>query len=131
MIRAAYFVEIPPDTEWYEVDALTDAELSELHAVRHQDWIDQADRNELSKVAARKRLPLRLQPSNWFPPILWGHDRSGPFTILEGNKRLTAYAGSGQTGLRIPVYVGLSSLACVFHFPDNCQVLMQDLAKWP
>jgi hypothetical protein len=129
MIRSLYFVELPPDTEWYEVHNLTDSELSELLAVNHQDWIDAADRNELAKVAARKNLPLRTQPATWEPPILWGHDRAGPFTILEGNNRLAAYVLSGQSGLKIPVFVGLSPLACVFHILDKCNFLMQDLIR--
>jgi hypothetical protein len=33
MIRNVFVVEIPPDTEWYEVHSLTDKELAELRVV--------------------------------------------------------------------------------------------------
>jgi hypothetical protein len=125
--RHVFSVEIPPDTEWYEVHDLTDTELGELHVVNYQEWNDPADKNELMKVAARKKIPLREPPSAWQPPILWGHSTAGPFTIIEGNTRLTAYAGSGQSGLHIPVLVGLSKMQCVWHILDSCQFLMQDL----
>ncbi len=84
-------------------------------------------KNELPKVAARKKLPLRVAPSSWERPILWGHDRNGPFTIIEGNNRLTAYAASGQSGLNIPAFIGLSTMRCVWHLSDNSGFLMQDL----
>jgi hypothetical protein len=106
--RCVFIVEIPPDTEWYVVHDLTDNELGELHVVNYQEWNEPEDKNELMKVAARKKIPLREPPSAWQPPILWGHSPTGPFTIIEGNKRLTAYAGSGQSDLRIPVVVGRS-----------------------
>jgi hypothetical protein len=35
VIRNVFMLEIPPDTEWFEVRNLNDAELSELHAVNH------------------------------------------------------------------------------------------------
>jgi hypothetical protein len=127
VIRNIYVLEIPPDTEWYEVASLTDADLAELHAVNHQTWTDANDRNELQSVAMRKRLAMSSDPSTWDPPILWGHDRSGPFTILEGNNRLTAYAGSGRTGLSIPVLVGLSAMKCVWHILDGATPLVGDL----
>jgi hypothetical protein len=46
-------------------------------------------------------------------------DQSAPFTILEGNHRLTADVRSGQSGLNIPVLVGLSKLSCVLHILDT------------
>jgi hypothetical protein len=127
MMRNVFVVEIPPDTEWYEVHSLTDDDLDELHVVNYQRWNDPADRNELRKVAARKRLPLQVLPANWEAPILLGHDRGGPFAIIEGNNRLTAYAGNRQLGLDIPVLIGLSPLRCFWNILDNCTFLMQDL----
>jgi hypothetical protein len=115
-----FFVEIPPDTEWYEVHNLTDHELGELHVVNYADWNDPGDKNELAKVAARKQIALREPPSSWEPPILWGHNNAGPFTIIEGNNRLTAYAASGQSGLNRPV-----PMQCVWHVLDNCEFLMR------
>jgi hypothetical protein len=127
LIRNVFVLEIPPDTEWYEVRTLTDAELSELHTVNHAGWNNAADRNELRNVAARKPIQLNAPPSNWDTPILWGHDRTGPFTIVEGNNRLTAYAGSGHSGLDIPVLVGLSAMRCHWHLLDNAPLLIYDL----
>ena len=127
MIRNLFLVEIPPDTEWHEVHTLTHTELPELRTVNYQHWNDPNDKNELPKVAARKKLPLRVAPSSWERPILWGHDRNGPFTIIEGNNRLTAYAASGQSGLNIPAFIGLSTMRCVWHLSDNSGFLIQDL----
>jgi hypothetical protein len=124
--RYPLLLEVPPDTEWFEVARLTDAEIPELRAINHQEWTDADDQNELAKVAARKRLPpLRSEPSSWESPILWGHDRTGPFTILEGNNRLTAYARSGRACLDIPVLVGLSPLKCHWHLLDGAGRLLQ------
>lgn len=129
MIRSLFLVEIPPDTAWYEVRNLTDDELGELRAVNYGDWTDPTEQNRLDRIAARKQLSLQVQPQNWDPPILWGHHRNGPFAILEGNNRLTAYAGSGRRDLDIPVFIGLSPMACIWHISDRCSSLMQDLVR--
>jgi hypothetical protein len=125
--RNLFVIEIPPDTNWYEVESLTDVDLAELHAVNHPDWTASSDQNELLSVARRKRLVLRDPPSDWNTPILWGHDKTGPFTILEGNNRLAAYAASGRSGLDIHVFVGLSPMRCIFHIHDECGPLIQDM----
>lgn len=53
-------------------------------------------------------------------PILWGHSRAGPFTIPQGNHKLTALSGSPHPkDFALAVYVGLSSAACYRHLPDN------------
>jgi hypothetical protein len=129
LIRNIFFTEIPLDTQWYEVEYLTDSELSnEVHAVSHADWNDPRDRNELPKLAARKQIELRAPPDTWDTPIVWGHNRDGPFTVLEGNKRLTAYVSSGQKGIKIPVFVGLSAIHCMWHIFDQYDtVLAADL----
>jgi hypothetical protein len=136
MYRNVFMVEIPPDTKWYVVRNLTDAELKELHVVNYHNFNDPGDKNELMKVAARKasveqtrneKIEPRSPPSDWEPPILWGHNKGGPFSIIEGNKRLIAYAASGQTGMDIPVLVGLSPLRCHWHILDNASLLMYDL----
>ena len=36
--RHVFSIEIPPDTEWYEVHDLTDTELGELHVVNYEEW---------------------------------------------------------------------------------------------
>ena len=117
--RDLFISHIPFTTIWYRVEFLTDTELSELYAVNHPDWIDSRDQNELRKVAVRKPLSLNEDWSLWEPPILIGHSKNGPFSILEGNHRLIAYTGSGQTGLKIPVIVGLSEERCHWSIFDN------------
>jgi hypothetical protein len=129
LIRNLFVLEIPPDTEWWEVCNLTDKDLEELHVVNHEGWNDPADRNELRKVAERKRIELSAEPSTWEPAILWGHNRRGPFTIIEGNNRLTAYVGSGRTGINTPVLVGLSPMRCIWHIFDRAEFLIQDLLR--
>jgi hypothetical protein len=52
---------------------------------------------------------------------------NGPFSILEGNNRLTAYACSTHSGLNTPVFVGLSPMRCLWHLVDRTGPLMQDL----
>jgi hypothetical protein len=44
MIRNVFIVEIPPDTKWYNVNNLTDNELSELRVVNYGDWTDPAEK---------------------------------------------------------------------------------------
>jgi hypothetical protein len=97
MIRAPFIGELRADTRWYEVDNLTDEDLPELHVVARCGWDDPSgqDKNELFKVAARRKSELlRELPQSWKPIILWGHGKRGPFTIVEGNNRLVAHAGS-------------------------------------
>jgi hypothetical protein len=125
--RWPFFFEIPPDTVWYEVQSVSEAHFSELRAVNFGHWNDAADQNELEFVAARKKLALR-GAVNWEGIVLWGHDKTGPFSIFEGNHRLSAYAYSKNTGLSIPVFVGLSPLKCHWHILDAAPILFQDLA---
>ena len=124
-MRLQIMVEIPPDTTWYEVRSLTDAELPELLVIAHCGWDDDLgrDRNELSAVARRRPQAVRDPVAQWRRPILWGHDRTGPFTILEGNNRLSAYASAPQPPLTVPVFVGISPTPCFFHFPDPPHML--------
>lgn len=130
IIRSKFMGEIPPDTRWYEVRNLTYGDLAELRAVNFHTWTDPQDKNELANVAARKNLPLRAEPAKWEKPILWGHTTAGPFTIIEGNNRLTSYVASGDTGINIPIIVGLSELHCIWHILDQCDsVLLYDLMR--
>src|SRR3981189_897177 len=105
LIRSKFFLEIPPDTDWYKC-ILVRYDFSNLHVIKHPNWDNLGD--ELLKVAASKPLKLISPPSRWDHPVFWGHDRNGPFTILEGNHRLTAYAGTGESDLNITALVGLS-----------------------
>jgi hypothetical protein len=124
--RLVFLVEIPPDTVWYKVHNLRHTQLNELRTVNYGDWKNPAEKNELLKVAARKNLDYKKPWNEWEPPILWGHDSKGPFTIIEGNNRLTGYAGSRHTDLDIPVFVGLSPTSCHWHIIDDCGPLMND-----
>jgi hypothetical protein len=127
LIRSKYIAEFPPDTKWYEVNYLTDDDLSNLHVVGRVGWDHSSDKNELFKVAARRKLEMTEPPSQWKTVILWGHEKTGPFTIAEGNHRLISYASSGGRGLKIPVFVGLSPNPCVYHLLDRNSVVAQDL----
>jgi hypothetical protein len=127
--RIRFVVEVPPDTVWFRVENLVYADLNEIYAVNYPGWTDPADNNELLKVGLRKQLPMTTPPSQWEEPILWGHENTGPFSILEGNHRLAAYAGSGRTDLDIPVVIGLSPMACVWHVFDKAHVLIQDMIR--
>jgi hypothetical protein len=94
LIREPLLRWIPADTEWYRVDSLTDAEFGELRAIFSAPWTDLArDRNELLLVARRRNLALFSDPASWDTPILWGHQKQGPFTIIEGNNRLAVATG--------------------------------------
>jgi hypothetical protein len=135
-IRAQLFCEIPPDTGWFEVRCLHDEDLAELRVIGRCGWDHPNDSdNRLFDVAKRKALKLQSAPADWRKPILWGHSKNGPFTILEGNNRLTAYVADRKTpGLNIPVIVGLSPTLCIFHKPDHPpRALAGDLWKdhWP
>jgi hypothetical protein len=92
--RAIFMFEIPPDTQWYEVHSLTENEADELYvAARYNPQWDAAG-NKLDKVA-------------------------GPFTIVEGNHRMLAWAHANpRPQLNISVYVGLSPSYCCWHFAD-------------
>lgn len=125
--RNLFVLEIPPDTEWYEVRNLKHEHIGELLVVNHAAWTNSSDSNELLEVAIRKDQPMRTPLSQWHPPILWGHDRTGPFTIIEGNNRLVSYANSGQTDLDMPVFIGISSMKCLYHLPDQSGPLIRDM----
>ena len=124
-------IEIPPDTTWWEVCSLTENEIGELYvsAKHNKQWDDAG--NKLEQVAAVVREPLKSSPNTWNGRIiLWGHDRNGPFSIIEGNHRMLAYAHAApRSPLSIDVYVGLSDSYCYWHFADPPFVLGNDLYK--
>ncbi len=110
---------IPRDTAWHEVRYVERAHLSDLRVIGRCSWDSAQDRNELMAVAKRKPLILETPPEQWNEPILWGHSQAGPFTILEGNNRLVAYAGMNEPpDLKIQVYVGISRNRCYWHLRD-------------
>lgn len=111
---------IPADTEWYRVHYLREVHLGEVYVIGSDDWRDPGDHNELLQVAKRRGEPMNLPPTDWHPPLLWGHTRQGPFTILEGNNRLVNYASTtSRPALEIVCFIGLSPSTCVWHEPDR------------
>ncbi len=117
--RAPLLLRIPCSTTWYKVCSLEEFHLDELLVIGRCGWDDNNDRNEILNVARRKKLMINSYPSEWSTPILWGHAKEGPFTIIDGNHRLVAYAYLNQRPkISIPVYVGLSDDLCVWHLPD-------------
>jgi len=119
--RERLLAYVPESTEWFEVHYLERHHLPQLRAINFGSWSSpRVDENELPKVAHRRRIPLLVTPTEWPPPILWGHGRHGPFTLLEGNNRLTAYAGVAKPQpLHITAVVGLSADRCCWHLPDE------------
>jgi hypothetical protein len=117
--RLPFMIEIPSDTQWYEVQNLTENEVDELYvSAGHNNQWDQAG-NRLRDVARAAREPLKAPPDKWARIILWGHSKVGRFSILEGNHRLVGYAASNSPlGLNIAVYVGLSQSPCFWHYAD-------------
>jgi hypothetical protein len=117
-VRGPLLQRIPSDTQWYEVKYLRERYFWQLHAINHVDWNSPADMNELEKVALRKQEHWRGSSAPW-EPILWAHDKRGPFTILEGNHRLTALARSqDRANCELVAYVGLSPSRCDWHRLD-------------
>ena len=113
-------MHIPSSTTWYEVRYLRDSHLHQLRAIDFPEWNSHKDHNELLKVARRVPSTQAEDPHRWPVPILWGHDRKGPFTILEGIYGLTAYAASStRPPLEITAYVGLSADRCRWHLADR------------
>ena len=118
-IRGGLLSRIPGDTKWFKVEYLRPVHFGGLHAICCEGWTDPLDTNELFKVAARKRFELKGEPLESWEPILWGHSVAGPFSIIEGNHRLTALAArSDKQDVAMLSYVGLSSQKCAWHCPD-------------
>jgi hypothetical protein len=87
-------VEIPLDTLWYEVLTLTENDLDELYvSAHHNEKWDRAG-NKLDQTAKADPQELKSPPAEWARIILWGHEMSGPFSIIEGCKRMLAYSGA-------------------------------------
>jgi hypothetical protein len=132
LIRRQLLGEIPPDTQWYKVCTLTDAELTELYVIGRCrfEGSSENDDHQLQSFALSRPQTMTSLPSSWGIPILWGHEKKGPFTIIEGNHRLVAYASQPhKSGLSVPVFVGLSNTPCFWHIFDSPHVLVNDLWK--
>src|SRR6202521_5374495 len=128
VMRCRYIGEIPPDTQWYDVNTLTDDDVPNLYVTRHPAWTDPADSNELALVANRKNESAKAPPDEWNRVMLWAHEKAGPFTIIEGNHSLVGYVASKSSGLNIPVLVGLSPTPCYWHPFDAPAIIW--LTSW-
>jgi len=118
-VRSAVLQWIPADTQWFRVQRVRRNHFTELRAINHAAWTSPDDMNELQKVVLRATHEC-WEPEGEWSPILWAHDRSGPFTILEGNHRLTALARSAnESAVELIAYVGLSPNLCVWHRLDG------------
>jgi hypothetical protein len=132
-MRAQLLGEIPPDTRWHCVRSVRLSDhIDELRVIRSADWIDKnaapGDDRRLSRVAAWRAKQMTDAPHQWAPPILWGHSRRGPFTIIEGNNRLTALAhNEPNSSVPIMTYIGLSDVPCFWHEDDRMIPLLYDL----
>lgn len=120
-VRGPLLGGVPNDTQWFEVRHLRADHFGQLHAINFRNWNSPADMNELEKVALRKPLQILTPVASWQPPILWGHDQGGPFSILEGNHRLAALAcaAAEHQHWRTLALVGLSPRPCGWHRPDG------------
>lgn len=116
--RRAIIKRLPRNTRWFLVKYMCRHHLADLRVINHDSWNSSLDRNELPLVALRKRVILRTTPEDWPPIILFAHDRMGPYTIVEGNHRLTALAGAESVEFTTPVYIGLSEAKSDLHLLD-------------
>lgn len=110
--RGPIIRNLPRRTTWFEVQFLEHEDLPDLRVINWGYWINLEEGNDLLKAARRLNYSLDRDPSTWAPPILIAQSRKGPFTIIEGNHRLSAYANSGLSSLGIPVMVGISPNLC-------------------
>jgi hypothetical protein len=111
--------EIPPDTAWFAVRSLSRRELDEVTVIAPWGWHVDGD-HRLLAVAPVRGAAMESCPSSWRMPVLWGHSRDGPFTIIDGHHRLTSYARyAGASTPSIPVLVGLSETPCWLHAMDH------------
>lgn len=104
----ALWKELPPDTEWYEVE-VNEADLHNIRVFPRAHWRKLADGNFsiakiaegmrtrqhamdpafLAKIAAIRDLLIQDDP-NFAAVILIGISENEPLTVLDGNHRLTA-----------------------------------------
>ncbi|MDZ7860959.1 MAG: hypothetical protein U5O15_09925 [Candidatus Krumholzibacteriota bacterium] len=120
--RKGLLAMIPCSTKWYQVEFLNEQHISELRVIGRCEWDSKtkSDKNEIEKVILREKEPLRTEPSNWDAPILWGHYKDGPFTIIEGNHRFVGWANAKERlDFSIPVFIGLSRDYCYWHILDD------------
>jgi hypothetical protein len=106
--RAPLWDAIPETTQWFRVEYLRYSHLDQLLVIPEKGWLNFAS-----------RIPKEMSdPERWAPPILWGHNKEGPFTVLEGNNRINWIAAKRYSRLELGVLIGLSADRCPWHWPD-------------
>jgi len=145
--------EIPPETEWYEVE-ITPADVSQIRVFPRAQWRKLARGNfSLTKVAEGIRMQphlvdtpflskisdirnqLLLEESQFGAVILIGLNDSEPMTVLDGNHRLAAAMSASPNRLeKLRFLCGLSprmseccwyntNLVTLFRYARNMFVL--------
>src|SRR3990167_1029489 len=104
LLKRSVLSRVPSDTQWYESE-LSKEDASLVLTIADPYWVS---------LAAHRTRPM--EDREWIRPILFGHDGDGPWCILEGNHRLTAWVNSEKES--VPVYVGISAQACPWHWLD-------------
>ncbi len=108
--RSGILGNLPADTIWHEASLRESDLYTNVYVIFDKHWL----------TLAAHRFRSLDAPDNWAHMILWAHSKEGPFTILEGNTRLTQAAAAYRSGdLRLPVYVGLSKSFFPWHTPDQ------------
>ncbi|MEP6643369.1 MAG: lipopolysaccharide biosynthesis protein [Acidobacteriaceae bacterium] len=109
--RGRMWRELPPDTEWWEVELLNE-DLNRIRVFPRNQWRKHADesyylldtaRRIRTRIVSRssndfinklrslsRELAEQRQPAPRSSVLLIGVDESGPLTIIEGNHRMTA-----------------------------------------
>jgi len=106
--RGRLWRELPPDTEWWEVQ-LQPADLPRVRAFPRKQWRKFAEGDfYLTRMVARIRTTVESRQSSWFSEkvrsvaadlqdnrvpnsvLLIGVDERSPLTIIEGNHRMAA-----------------------------------------
>ena len=122
-LTGSVWPSVPKDTAWFEVRHLGMHHFGALRHIHHLNWssYSRSKTNEVLEIANLRpeRLRSHAVPATW-QPVLWGHERAGPFTILDGNRRIAALALAPKPygDLKLVAYVGLSGAPGVWHRPD-------------
>jgi hypothetical protein len=126
--RRNVWLELPPDTQWFEVEierkdlpkmrVFTRGHWAKMTRDNHHlvDFVERARTHRLSRFAYRhmtkvQSVRYRLRDSTEVSPVfLIGIDENSPITIMEGNNRLTAVLldSFDLWQRRFRFYVGLS-----------------------
>lgn len=101
-VRGKYDLWAPiyKSTKWYKTKILLNDELVYGPFKPRDDELNKGNNLDLNNI------------------ILWGHEKSGPFIILEGNHRW--FSRKKNKSYYVNVYVGLSKQKYYIHKITNC-----------